>query len=53
MYRNAVEYQGVWLAPGSEAFELYKERTKGKNQKLLDDLIKKCEADKKKLEGRK
>lgn len=23
MYKDAVEYKGVWLAPGSQAFELY------------------------------
>ncbi len=53
MYRNAVKYKDVWLAPGSEGYELYKEREKGKNQKLLDDLVKKCDNDKRKLEGMK
>lgn len=54
MYRNAIEYNGTWLAPGSEAFELYSElKTKPKNQEKLDKLIKECDDRKKKMEGAK
>lgn len=36
MYRDAVEYKpGHWLAPGSEALELYKEWKKNPGQKQL------------------
>lgn len=53
MYKNAVEYQGVWLAPGSEAFELYVELgSKPKNQEKLDKLIKECSDRKRKMEGK-
>ena len=26
MYRNAVRYKGIWLAPNSRAFQLYQEK---------------------------
>lgn len=26
VYRGAVQYKGVWLAPGSHAFQLYKDK---------------------------
>lgn len=26
MYRNAVQYKGIWLAPGSRAFQLHQEK---------------------------
>lgn len=52
MYRNAVKYKDVWLAPGSEGYELYKEREKGKNQEKLDKLIKECSDRKRKMEGK-
>ena len=26
MYRNAVQYKGVWLAPNSQAFQLYHDK---------------------------
>lgn len=49
MYRNAVEYKGVWLAPGSEALELYKL----KQFQKLDELLAECDKNKRKLEGTK
>ena len=48
MYRNAVEYKGVWLAPGSESMKLYQE----KKFKQLDELLADCEKRKRKLEGK-
>jgi hypothetical protein len=48
MYRGAVLYQGVWLAPGSEALVLHRE----KKLKELDLLMKACDQAKAKLEGR-
>ncbi|QYW06686.1 hypothetical protein uav_155 [Pseudomonas phage UAVern] len=49
MYRDAVEYRpGHWLAPGSEALELYK----AKKFKELDALLKQTDAAWRKLEGR-
>ena len=53
MYKTAVNYKGVWLVPNSEAFVLWQNREKGKNQELLDKLIEKCSNDKRKLEGTK
>ena len=39
MYCNAVEHKGIWLAPGSQAFELYHSKDpKAKQQ--LDKLLK-------------
>lgn len=26
MYRNAVQYKGIWLAPNSQAFQLYQDK---------------------------
>ena len=34
MYKNAVHYKGVWLAPGSQAFELYHSKDPKARQKL-------------------
>lgn len=49
MYRDAVEYRpGHYLAPGSEALELYKL----KKFKELEELLKKTDAAWRKLEGR-
>lgn len=49
MYRDAVEYRpGHFLAPGSEAYELYKA---GKI-KELEKLLKETDAAWRKLEGR-
>ncbi|QHZ59983.1 hypothetical protein PJKIFABJ_00028 [Pseudomonas phage PE09] len=49
MYRDAVEYKpGHWLAPGSEALELYKL----KKWKELEALLKQTDAAWRKLEGR-
>lgn len=49
MYRDAVEYKpGHWLAPGSEALELYK----AKKFKELEALLKQTDAAWRKLEGR-
>lgn len=49
MYRDAVEYKpGHWLAPGSEALELYK----AKKWKELEALLKQTDAAWRKLEGR-
>lgn len=47
MYRDAVEYRpGHWLAPGSEALELYK----AKKWKELEALLKQTDAAWRKLE---
>lgn len=49
MYKGAVEYRpGHWLAPGSEALELYKE----KKWKELEALLKQTDAAWRRLEGR-
>lgn len=34
MYRNAVWYKGIWLAPGSESLELYQSKDPKDRQKL-------------------
>ena len=39
MYRNAVEHKGIWLAPGSQAFELYHSKDP-KARQQLDKLLK-------------
>lgn len=49
MYRNAVLYKGVWLAPGSEAKELYDSKEWAKLDKHLAALDKA----KRKMEGTK
>lgn len=36
MYRNAIKYKDLWLAPGSEAFRLHQE----KKLKQLDEHLK-------------
>lgn len=41
MYRNAVCYRGLWLAPGSNAIKLYEE----KKFKELDQIVKQVEAE--------
>lgn len=47
MYRNAVQYKGIWLAPGSQAHQLHTE----KKFKELDQLMKEvAERDRKILE---
>lgn len=49
MYKGAVEYKpGEWIAPGSVAMELYKE----KKFKELDAHLKEVDAAWRKLEGR-
>ena len=48
MNKNAVLYKGIYLMPGSEAFTLHKE---GKTEQL-NALLRKCDQDKRKLEGR-
>lgn len=51
MYRDAVEYpkgSNHYLAPGCEAYELYK----AKDWKKLDVLLKQTDAAWRKLEGR-
>lgn len=53
MYVKAIKYKDVWLAPGSEAYELYVEiSSKPKNQEKLDKLIKECSDRKLKMEGK-
>ena len=50
VYRGAVQYKGVWLAPGSHAFQLYQD----KKFKELDQLMKEvAERDRKLTEGSK
>lgn len=47
MYRNAVQYKGIWLAPNSQAFQLHTE----KKFKELDQHMKEVdERDRKILE---
>lgn len=49
MYRNAVEYKGVWLAPGSESYRLFHEKKfkeLDQHQKLL------AENERKLIEGK-
>lgn len=50
MYKNAVKYKGVMLAPNSKAFELYKEGTE-KAKKELEALLKKCAQEDKQRAG--
>lgn len=47
MYTKAVEYKGVWLAPGSQCLALYQEN----KWKQLDELLKKIDEDYRKLTG--
>lgn len=47
MYLKARLYKGVYLAPGSESFQLLED----KKFKELDKLMAKLEEDKQKLEG--
>ena len=50
MYRNAVQYKGVWLAPNSQAFQLYQD----KKFRELDQLMKEvAERDRQLMEGTK
>lgn len=35
MYRKAVKYKDVWLAPGSEAYQLYHDKKFNELEKLL------------------
>ena len=49
MYRNAIQYKGTWLAPGSRAHQLHTD----KKFKELDQLMKEvAERDRKLLEGK-
>lgn len=48
MYRNAVQYKGVWLSLNSECFELYQ----AKQWSKLDALMKEVEQRANKLEGK-
>ena len=48
MYRNAVLYNGVWLAPGSEAMELYQT----KQWEKLDKHLAALDKAKRKMEGK-
>lgn len=48
MYKNAVEYRGVWLAPGSQAFELYHSKDP-KARQQLDALMKEVDEREKRL----
>lgn len=50
MYVKAIHYKNVWLAPGSQAFELY--QSLPKTQKELDKLVKECNDRKNKMEGK-
>ena len=45
MYRGAVEYKGTWLAPGSQAIQLYQDR----KLKELDQHLKALEENERKL----
>lgn len=47
MYRSAVKYKDVWLAPGSEAMSLYDAKKFDKLDKLLSD----CDKAYRKLSG--
>ena len=49
MYRNAVKYKDTWLAPGSEAMEMYQ----AKQFKKLDEHLAALDKAKRKLEGTK
>jgi hypothetical protein len=48
MYRNAVKYCDVWLAPGSEAYDLFRE----KKFDQLKTLLAFCAKGREKLEGK-
>ena len=50
MYRNAVQYRGQWLAPGSTAFDLYHDKDPAKRRQL-DQHLKAIEEKEKKLLG--
>ena len=50
MYLNAVKYKDQYLAPGSEAFELYHSKDKDRLKKL-DEHLAKLDQAKRKLEG--
>lgn len=39
MYKNAVFYKSIWLAPGSQAYQLFQE----KKYEALDKLLKECD----------
>lgn len=52
MYRNAVQYKGTWLAPGSKAMELYEDSKKQPAKlkeldKHMSELDKKYQAEQK------
>jgi hypothetical protein len=49
VYRNAIHYKGIWLAPDSRAHQLHTD----KKFKELDELMKEvAERDRKLLEGK-
>lgn len=50
MYRDAVKYNGIYLAPGSEAMALYQSK-KPEDRKKLDLHLKKLDQDYRKLSG--
>lgn len=52
MYKNAVKYKGVMLAPNSKAFELYHDtKDPQKSKKELDALMKRLEQEDKQRAG--
>lgn len=52
MYKNAVKYKGVMLAPNSKAFELYHNaKDPQKSKKELDALMKRLEQEDKQRVG--
>lgn len=48
MFKNAIEYKGVWLMPGSDSHRLYTEKKWAELEKHMAEL----EKNRKKLEGR-
>ncbi len=38
MYRNAVFYKGVWLAPNSQAFQLHQDRKFNELDQLMKEV---------------
>lgn len=52
MYKNAVKYKGVMLAPNSKTFELYHDKVNPqKSKKELDALMKRLEQEDKQRAG--
>lgn len=48
MYKDAVLYKDIYLAPGSQAFELYHSK-KPEDRKKLDQLLKEVDVNEKAL----